>query len=93
MEFLNDFEINSAKLHWQVQTCAVILWIAVVYCSVWSINTQPFNRKERLLWTVVVVAIPLGGLLAYLIRAGHTASTGALSFWKKPKKKKKFYGY
>ena len=93
MEFLNDFEISSDKLNWQVRTCAVILWIAVLYCGVWSINMQPFNRKERLTWMICVVCFPLVGLLVYLVRAGHTASTGALSFWKKPKKKKKFYGY
>lgn len=93
MEFLNNFEISAEKLNWQVKTCAVILWIAALYCTIWSINQQPFNRRERLTWTVVVIALPLLGMLAYLPKAWYNAATGALSFWKKPKKNKKFYGY
>lgn len=93
MEFLNNFELSAEKLNWQVQTCAAILWIGILYCSIWSINQQPFNRRERMAWTFVVIGIPLFGLLAYLPKAWYNAATGALSFWKKPKKQKKFYGY
>jgi hypothetical protein len=63
------------------------------YCTLWSINQQPFNRRERMSWSVVVICFPLIGVLAYLPQAWYNAATGALSFWKKPKKKKKFYGY
>lgn len=91
--FLYNFSIDETKLNWQVKTCAVVLWCIVIYCGVWSINQQPFNRRERMSWTIILIAVPLFGMLIYLFKAWYNASTGALSFWKKPKKKRKFYGY
>jgi len=88
-----NFSVDAAKLTWHVHACAVLIWIATVYCTLWSINQQPFNRRERLSWSVIVICVPLFGVLAYLPKAWYNAATGALSFWKKPKKKKKFYGY
>jgi hypothetical protein len=44
-------------------------------------------------WMLIVLLIPLLGVLLYLPKAWYNAATGALSFWKKPKKQKKFYGY
>ena len=92
-DFLSNFSVDAAKLTWQVYTCAIVLYIAMIYCTVWSINQQPFNRRERMFYTVVVVCVPLAGVLIYLPKAWYNAATGALSFWKKPKKQKKFYGY
>lgn len=92
-EFFNNFSIDAAKLGLQVYLCAIVIFIALIYCTVWSINQQPFNRRERLFWMLVVCLLPLIGVLLYLPKAWYNAATGALSFWKKPKKQKKFYGY
>ncbi len=92
-DLLNNFSVDAIKLNWQTITCAIILWFTTLYCGIWSINQQPFNRRERMFWTVIVIAIPLFGLLGYLPKAWYNSATGALSFWKKPKKQKKFYGY
>lgn len=93
-EFLQNFSLDaSSKLGWATYLCAILLWVATVYCGILSINQQPFNRAERMFWTTIIVCIPLAGMLAYLPKAWYNAATGALSFWKKPKKHKKFYGY
>ena len=50
-DLLNNFSVDAIKLNWQTITCAIILWFTTLYCGIWSINQQPFNRRERLFWT------------------------------------------
>jgi hypothetical protein len=85
-DILNRFSLESAKISGQTNAIAVFLWCILVGCAIWSINTQPFNKKERTFWTAVVVFIPLAGLLCYLPIAWRNAATGSLSFWRKPRR-------
>lgn len=85
-ELLNRFSLDSAKISSQTNAIAFFLWCILVGCAIWSINTQPFNKKERTFWTAVVVCFPLAGLLCYLPIAWRNAATGSLSFWRKPRR-------
>lgn len=42
------------------------LWLTITLCTISSILSQPFSKKQRLFWILLVVAMPLFGILAYL---------------------------
>lgn len=44
------------------------VWLVVVGCAVGSILSQPqrFSARQRLLWILVIIGIPVFGLLAYV---------------------------
>jgi hypothetical protein len=65
-EFLNRFTFQLTKLTTQVWAAAIAIWLAVLICAIASIRNQPFSRRQRLVWYVLVTVIPIFGLLAYL---------------------------
>ena len=85
-ELLNRFALDSVMMSSQTLSIAAFLWCITVGCAIWSINVQPFNKKERTFWTAMVVFFPLAGLLFYLPFAWRNAATGSLSFWRKPRR-------
>ena len=44
----------------------LLIWAAIVYCAIVSINSQGFSERQRRLWLWIIVCVPLLGLLAYL---------------------------
>ncbi|RYD71969.1 MAG: hypothetical protein EOP84_23980 [Verrucomicrobiaceae bacterium] len=65
-ELLERFSFQYAKFNFQVGLCLVIVWLAVLTCAVSSILAQPFTRKQRIFWLLMVLLLPGLGLLAYL---------------------------
>ena len=65
-ELIYRFSVDAVKLNKQVLLCSIVIWIAVVSCAVSSILNQPFSRKERMFWVLVILGLPLVGLLSYL---------------------------
>jgi hypothetical protein len=65
-EILNRFSLEAAKFNSQVFFSLLLLWLALVYCAMISINSQGFSERQRRLWIWIVVCVPLLGLLAYL---------------------------
>lgn len=65
-ELLNRFSLEAAKFNSQVFLSLFLIWIALVYCAVVSINSQGFSDRQRRLWIWIIVGVPLLGLLAYL---------------------------
>ncbi|MFN7138516.1 MAG: PLDc N-terminal domain-containing protein [Limisphaerales bacterium] len=49
-----------------VIVAAMAVWAVVVACAIFSILSQPFSRKQQILWIIAVVALPLLGMMAYL---------------------------
>lgn len=66
MEFLSRFSFDSPKFGTQVMACIAIIWLAVLFCALTSINSQPWTRRQRIFWIVIVTAIPFVGVLMYL---------------------------
>ena len=66
MSDLLSLSAEATKFNRQVIACAIALWIAVVVCAVSSLWNQPFSKKQRSFWSLVICALPLIGLLAYL---------------------------
>jgi hypothetical protein len=65
-EILNRFSLEAAKFNSQVFLSLLLIWMAIVYCAIVSINSQGFSEHQRKLWIWIVVGLPLLGLLAYL---------------------------
>jgi len=65
-EILNRFSLEAAKFNGQVFLSLLLLWAAIVYCAILSINSQGFSQRQRRLWIWIILCVPLLGLLAYL---------------------------
>lgn len=65
-EFLSRFTFQPSKMTSEIWMIASAIWLAVLICTVVSITGQPFSKKQRAIWIVIVVCIPILGLLAYL---------------------------
>jgi len=85
-EILNRFSVESVKINSQTISIAVLLYLVTLGCVLWSIQVQPFNKKERFSWMVIVILLGPFGILGYLPVAWRNAATGSLSFWRKPKR-------
>ncbi|NBR86021.1 MAG: hypothetical protein EB141_14120 [Verrucomicrobia bacterium] len=85
-DILQRFSVDSAKLTGQIYSIAVLLYLIMLGCVIWSINQQPFDRKRRSLWTMLVIMFGPFAILPYLAIAWKNAATGSLSFWRKPKR-------
>ena len=85
-DILQRFSLESVKINSQTISIAVLLYFILLACTIWSINVQPFNKKEKSFWTLIVVCFGPFGILFYLPTAWRNAATGSLSYWRKPKR-------
>ena len=76
-DLLNRFDFQALKINGQTITCAVVIWFVVLGCALASINSQPFNKSQRLFWIVFVLCVPVVGLLCYLPICAMYAATEA----------------
>ena len=65
-ELLNRFSLEAAKFNGQIFLSLLMVWAALIFCGVFSINSQGFSPRQRRLWIWIIVCVPLLGLLAYL---------------------------
>lgn len=65
-ELLSRFTFQESKLTTQIWLVALGIWLAIVLCTVSSIMAQPFTKRQRGVWLLIVICIPILGLLAYL---------------------------
>lgn len=65
-EIFSRFSLHAAKFHGQVWLCLGAIWLIVLFCTIASINGQPFSTRQRKLWTLIVCLVPVAGALAYL---------------------------
>jgi uncharacterized membrane protein YoaK (UPF0700 family) len=63
---LNHFSLKAAKWDGTIVLALLLLWTGVLGCVISSIISQPFDRKQRTFWILMVVFVPLLGVLAYL---------------------------
>lgn len=65
-ELLNRFSFEAAKFNYQVAICLGVIWLAVVGCALFSIQSQPFSPRQRWFWILTILCLPGIGLLCYL---------------------------
>lgn len=64
--FNNRLSFQMDKLTYQVWGIALVIWLAVLICAIGSLMNQPFSRRQRIVWIVLMVGVPILGVLAYL---------------------------
>ncbi len=84
-EILNRFSVDAMKMNSQVIACMIIIWFLVLLCTLSSINKQPFKKKQRIFWIIIVTAFPLLGVLLYLPFSFRIESYPSLALLKKSK--------
>lgn len=65
-DLLNKFSFNSIKFDGLIAVCLGMIWLIVLGTVISSIFSQPFSKKQRIFWTLMVVCLPVVGLLFYL---------------------------
>lgn len=65
-ENLNKFSLDAVKFNDQMFICLVAIWLVVIGTAISSIYSQPFSKKQRLFWSLLVICLPVVGLLIYL---------------------------
>ena len=85
---LQRFSLRSIKFNSPVIAILLALWIVILVCAVSSIISQPFTKRQRIFWLVLVVCFPLVGLLAYLPFSFKRDDLPQLTLAKAKKKKK-----
>jgi hypothetical protein len=81
---LNRFSLDAVKFNDQMFICLVAIWLVVVGTTISSIYSQPFSKKQRLFWVLLVICLPVIGLLVYLpFSMPEGRQSALLSFVKK----------
>jgi hypothetical protein len=65
-ESLNRFSLEAVKFNDQMLICLIAIWLVVVGTAISSIYSQPFSKKQRLFWVLMVICLPIVGTLVYL---------------------------
>ena len=65
-ELLSRFSFDAVKFDNQLLFFLVIIWVMVLACAVHSVMSQPFNKRQRWFWILLIVCLPGVGLLSYL---------------------------
>jgi hypothetical protein len=83
-ESLNRFSLDAVKFNDQMFICLVAIWLVVIGTTISSIYSQPFSKKQRLFWVLLVICLPIIGLLIYLpFSMPEGRQSALLSFVKK----------
>lgn len=80
------FTLESANTNMQTLTCAVVIWMTVVICTVTSIWSRPFSFSAKVCWAIIVLFIPLLGVLCYLPFAASGELFPVTGFWRPTKR-------
>lgn len=83
-ESFNRFSLDAVKFNSQMLICLVAIWLVVTGTAISSIYSQPFSKKQRLFWVLLVIFLPVVGLLIYLpFSMPEGRQSALLSFVKK----------
>jgi hypothetical protein len=85
---LRHFSLQAAKWNSTVVLGMTLVWICVLGCVISSILSQPFERKQRIFWVVLVIAVPFLGVLSYLPFAFHKDELPHIFLHKKKRTKR-----
>ncbi len=66
IDLLYKFSWDTIKFDYQVLACMIVVWIAVLVCTISSILSRPFPNWMRFFWIALIVFVPALGLLFYL---------------------------
>ena len=88
-ELIHRFSYHAVKFNAQVLICLLVIWAAVLACTISSILAQPFTKAQRKFWILAVLLVPLLGVLAYLPFSFRKEDMPHIFLPKRKKEKKK----
>ena len=65
-EIFTRFSFDAVKFNGQIFAFLIVIWLVVLGCTISGILSQSFSRRHQAFWIVLVIALPLVGVLAYL---------------------------
>jgi hypothetical protein len=65
-DLLNRFSLDAVKWNSQIAACLLLIWVVVLASAISSVASQPFTKKQRLFWILLILGLPVLGLLVYL---------------------------
>ena len=84
-ELISRFSWNAIKFNGQVLTCMILIWLAVVGCTISSIGKQSFSVAQHRFWVAFVILVPIIGVLCYLPVCFDADKHPELFFWRRSK--------
>jgi len=60
------FDFSAPNQNWQALAAALVIWVAVLLCTLASIRSRDLPAADRRFWSLIVTLVPLLGVLAYL---------------------------
>jgi hypothetical protein len=82
-DIFNRFSLDAIKWTDDVKAVVLILWLLVVLCGISSIISQPISRKNKVMWTLFILFVPLIGVLVYLPFSIRLENYPQLFAWRK----------
>ncbi|MGV3756844.1 MAG: PLDc N-terminal domain-containing protein [Verrucomicrobiota bacterium] len=86
-EILGRFSLDAIKFDFWVGFGMVAAWLMLVVCAVHSIWMHSKHKNSAILWTLVVVFVPVIGVLVYLPFSFKLEHYPDLFIWKKNRQK------
>lgn len=81
---LDRFSLDAIKFDYQVLVGLVIIWLFTIGCALHSVHTQGFSRQRRVIWSLIIICLPVIGILLYLPFSFRLEHYPDLFIWKKP---------
>jgi len=82
-ELLQRISFSGNSFDFKVAICLVALWVMVVGCTIWSIQSGSRTPVQKKMWIALVVFVPLIGILAYLPTCIDREQVTLLPFFRK----------
>jgi len=60
--------IHTGFLVWQVLNCLLLLaWVGLIIVALLGLRKKPLGEVARVLWTLLIVVVPIMGAVAFWI--------------------------
>lgn len=82
-EFLDRFSLEALKFDYAVLAGMIVIWLVVLACSLHSLRAQGLSRRRQVVWTLILLLLPVVGLLIYLPFSFRIENYPDLFIWKR----------
>lgn len=84
-KIMGKFDFANPHFTTDLALLLLVIWVGLVGCCIWSILGQRYSFYLKLIWIVLVVALPGLGMLLYLPFSLKDELFPLLGFWRDPK--------
>ncbi len=81
---VDKFDFSNPTFDSRVAMLILIIWVIALGCVIWSILSQRFNLAVKLVFILLVIALPGVGVLVYLPFSLRQDLFPLLGIWRDP---------